>query len=190
MINLELSTILTNLAEINKSKNDDLKTVINLTVAARTIRDYPGFIEDAYSCGILGRLPGIDPYSFELIKEYFEKGKISEYEKIRALYSDDLINFVRMSGLGKKRIFKIYEILEVTDIDDLRDKLINKNSIKFILDYPGLGNGFINQVHIERMLETIKYFEKIRNFTPRGYIENLLEKILESLDKVKGNQKN
>ncbi|MCL4378483.1 MAG: hypothetical protein M1409_08930, partial [Actinobacteria bacterium] len=157
MINLELSTILTNLAEINKSKNDELKTVINLTGAARTIRDYPEPIEEAYSAGILEKMPGIDRYSFELIKEYFEKGKISEYEKIRALYSDDLINFVRMSGLGKRRVFKIYEILQVSDIDDLKDKLIDKNSIKYILKYPDLEKDFINPIHIERMLETVKY---------------------------------
>jgi DNA polymerase (family X) len=185
MINLELSTILTNLAEINKSKNDDLQTVMDLTGAARTIRDYPGFIEEAYSAGILENIPGIDRYSFELIKEYFEKGKISEYEKIKTLYSDDLISFVRMSGLGKRRIFKIYEILQVSDIDDLKDKLIDKGSIKYILDYPDLGKDFINPIHIERMLETVKYFEKIRNFTPRGYIENLIDRIKGGLSEIK-----
>jgi DNA polymerase (family 10) len=185
MVNLELAKILTNLAEINKSLTDDFKVVMNLTTAARTIRDYPGDIKELYLKGKLENLPGINQKSFELIREYFETGKIQAYEETRSVYSDDLINFVRMSGLGKRRVFKIYEILQVNNIDDLKNKLFDKNIDKYIVNYPGLEKGFINSLHIERMIEAINYFEKTRDLVPRWHIENFVGKITGSLMKIK-----
>ncbi len=185
MVNLELAKILTNLAEINKSLTDDFKVVMNLTTAARTIRDYPGDIKELYLKGKLENLPGINQKSFELIGEYFETGKIQAYEETRSVYSDDLINFVRMSGLGKRRVFKIYEILQVNNIDDLKNKLFDKNIDKYIVNYPGLEKGFINSLHIERMIEAINYFEKTRDLVPRWHIENFVGKITGSLMKIK-----
>jgi DNA polymerase (family X) len=185
MINLELAKILTNLAEINKSLTDDFKVVMSLTAAARTIRDYPGDIKELYLKGKLENLPGIDQKSFELIGEYFKTGKIQAYEETRSVYSDDLINFVRMSGLGKRRVFKVYEILQVNNIDDLKNKLFDKNIDKYIENYPDLEKGFINSLHIERMLEAINYFEKTRDLVPGWHIENFIGKITGSLMKVK-----
>ena len=54
--NLKLANALANLAEIYKQKSEGTKTAIELNVAARTVRDYPGNISDAYNRGFIASL--------------------------------------------------------------------------------------------------------------------------------------
>jgi len=111
MINLKLSSILTTIAEVSKFQTGEQKIVINLSRAARTIRDFKGSIAEAFKSGILEKTPGIDSFSYGIIKEYFETGSIKLFEKIKEKYPEDLIKIVRLSGIGTKRVFNIYEKL-------------------------------------------------------------------------------
>ena len=51
MINLKLSSLLTAISELSRLKSNGSKTVINLTHAARTIRDFEGDIYEAFLKG-------------------------------------------------------------------------------------------------------------------------------------------
>ena len=83
MINLKLSSILTTIAEISKFKPGEKEIVMNLSRATRTIRDYENDITDAYKEGLLEKMPGIDPFSYAMIKEYFETGSIRLFDQIK-----------------------------------------------------------------------------------------------------------
>ena len=113
MINLKLSTILTTIAEISKFDLDADRSVLNLSKAARTIRDFEGDISEQYEQGTLKSLPGIDEFAFRLIDEYFKKGKIKALEDIKEKYSEELLKVIRISGIGTKNAFHVYEKLHV-----------------------------------------------------------------------------
>ena len=120
MINLKLANILTDIAEIKKSGTDDKNMSLNLTVAARTLRDSPERIDKIYSSGRIKELVGIEGSAYKLIREYLETGNIWLYEEIKYKYSEDLIRLIRISGLGKKRMFKIYDAFSVKSLEDLK----------------------------------------------------------------------
>ena len=178
MINLRLSTIFANMAELSKNREGSAKTVIDFTRAARSIRDFPGDLEEAYQEGTLKNLPGIIPEMYALLSEYFEKSRIKLYEQLKGDYSEELIKFIRISGLGKKRIFAIYDILSAKDLTELREKINQEDIFKKILEAPGLEEGLINKTHLERLVHSLDYYESSSRLFPKGYIDFFIGKII------------
>lgn len=183
--NLKLATTLANLAEIYKQKSDGTKAAIDLNVAARTVRDYPGNIFDAYNRGFIASLPGIDETAYELIEEFFETGRIKLYDEIRGQYPDELIKFIRISGLGKKRIFKLYELLDLKSMSDLRQKVHETGIYKLILENTSLGKEPINEIQIKRLIDSVDYYYCIKGLTPRGFLEFFIESIMNEFGRIK-----
>ena len=185
MVNFKLGTILANLAEVSKQKDTDPERVMDYTRAARTIRDYPGEIEMAYSDGTLKKLPGISSDVYAILDEYFRTGRINEYDELKELYSEELIMFIRISGLGKRRIFKIYDILGIKDLENLRESIIDKSIYKKVLEEPSLEKGFITRAHLDRLAASLDYFESTANLYPKGYIDFFIERLKESIFQLK-----
>jgi len=183
--NLKLATTLANLAEIYKQKSKGTRSAIDLNVAARTVRDYPGNIFDAYNRGFIINLPGIDEMSYGLIKEFFETGRIKLYDEIRAQYPDELIKFIRISGLGKKRIFKLYELLDSKSMSDLREKVHENGIYKLILENTALDDEPVNEIQIKRLIDSVDYYYSIEGLTPRGFLDFFIEDILNEFGGIK-----
>jgi DNA polymerase (family 10) len=178
MMNLKLSTIFANMAELSKNREGSAKTVIDFTRAARSIRDFPGDLEEAYQEGALKNLPGIIPEMYALLSEYFEKSRIKLYEQLKGDYSEELIKFIRISGLGKKRIFAIYDILGAKDLTELKEKIDQEDIFKKILGTPNLEEGLINKTHLERLVHSLDYYESSSRLFPKGYIDFFISKII------------
>lgn len=183
--NLKLATTLANLAEIYKQKSEGTKAAIDLNVAARTVRDYPGNIFDAYNRGFIASLPGIDETVYELIKEFFETGRIKLYDEIRGQYPDELIKFIRISGLGKKRIFNLYELLDLKSMSDLRQKVHETGIYKLILENTSLDKEPVNEIQIKRLIDSVDYYYCIEGLTPRGFLEFFIESIMNEFGRMK-----
>jgi DNA polymerase (family 10) len=162
MINFKLATVLTNLAEIYKLKPADKNIVISMNLAARTLRDYEGDLIEDYSSGKLKKLPGMSHEAYKLIKEYLDSGKIKRYEEIKSIYSEEMIQIIRMSGLGQRRMFEIYKILNVRNVEQLRDKLFDEDICRDILNNNEIDRDIINELYIKRLHKTIKYYEETR----------------------------
>ena len=178
MMNLKLSTVFANMAELSKNREGSAKTVIDFTRAARSVRDFPDDLEDAYRDGTLKNLPGIIPEMYALLSEYFEKGRIALYEELKGDYSEELIKFIRISGLGKKRIFAIYDILGAKDLVELKEKINQEDIFKKILGSPNLEEGLITQTHLERLVHSLDYYESSSKLFPKGYIDFFIGKII------------
>lgn len=176
MINLKLASILTTIAEICKYREGEIDTVINLSKAARTIRDYQDDISDAFYNGSIRSMPGIDDYAYGLVREYFESGKISVFEEIKEKYSEELVKIIRLSGIGAKRVFDIYSKIGILTYDELKEFFSNNTDLlKTSKDYD------INPVYIERIIFCIDYFESIKGRYPRWQVNICLDKILQKL---------
>jgi len=185
MINLKLANILTDIAEIKKSSPDDKNMLLGLITAARTLRDNPESIEKIYSSEKLGRPISIDEPACKLIKEYLDTGSIGLYEELKSKYSEDLIRLVRISGLGKKRMFKIYDTFNIKSLEDLKDKLVDNNRIANVLAEAGSGKDKAGESYTERLKQSLDYMESIRGMFPRWQVEVYLDEIKNSLYKIK-----
>ncbi|TET16070.1 MAG: PHP domain-containing protein [Actinobacteria bacterium] len=185
MINLKLANILTAIAEIKKSSPDDKNILLGLIIAARTLRDNPESIEKIYSSGKLRELTGMEEPAYKLIKEYLDTGSIGLYEELKSKYSENLIRLVRISGLGKKRMFKIYDTFNIKSLEDLKDKLVDNNRIANVLAEGGSGKNKAGESYTERLKQSLDYMESIRGMFPRWQVELYLDEIKNSLYKIK-----
>ena len=173
MINLKLATILTTIAEISKFDSATDKSILNLSKAARTIRDFEGDVSELYDKGTLKSLPGIDDYAFNLIEEYFTKGHIKILEDTKKKYSEELLKIVRISGIGTKNAFSVYEALQVKDLEELKKLLSDKNKIEAISCRKNISLNFLNRVAC-----AINYFEDTNQRSPRWYALNISKRII------------
>lgn len=189
MINLELANILTDIAEINKSRTDNNDMSLRLTIASRTIRDNPERIDKVFRNGRLRELVGIEDLSYGLIKEYLETGSIRIYEEIIQKYSADLIKLIRISGFGKRTLFKIYDALSIKNLEDLRDRLEEGIRIRNVISEITPGNNTVAGTYIERLKFSLDYIESIKGISPRWEVENYLDELKGSLYRIKDIEK-
>jgi DNA polymerase (family X) len=166
MISLKLADIFTNLAEVKKSVAGEKAAVLSLMMAARTLRDDPGIIEEILKGKSPGSSVGIDKYCYGLITEYLDKGSIGEYKGFSTSYSEDLVRFIRMTGLGRKRIFSIYDQFSIKDMEDLKSVFMDRDAAEVAVSSK-LGKDVLNPLFAERIKWSIKYFDSIRKMIPR-----------------------
>jgi len=166
MISLKLADIFTNLAEVKKAEPDGENKVLSLMRAARTLRDDPGTVENIIRGDDPDSLDGIDDYCYGLITEYLDRGSIAEYERFSTSYSEDLVRFIRMTGLGRKRVFSIYDNFSIKDMEGLKDVFLGADASEISYS-AGLKKDVLNPLFAERIQRSIEYFDSIRGSTPR-----------------------
>lgn len=179
MDGIRLATIFSNIAEVYK-KTQSREKVFRLNVAARTIRDHPALIEDAYRAGSLLEMDGIDLNAAEMISEYIETGTIGLYEKIKSHYSEELIRFIRMSGLGSTRMFGLYEIFDIEDTEKLKEVLYDPRILQKA-EKLGIDRDTLSEIHLERLKSTVSFYEKTYKKIARGYMRMFLPRIEKAL---------
>ena len=187
MINLNLANILTNIAEVKKSKPDNKPEVLSLMKASRTLRDNPEVVDKIFNGMGTEDLVGIDDYCHGLVREYFEKGNISEYEQFVTKYSEDLVKFIRVTGLGRKRIFKIYDHFGIGDLKDLKNVFMTGDGKKwttFKSKSKGLEGDTINQLFFDRIQRSLEYYISLEGLNPRWPVEFYTKTILEHLNRM------
>lgn len=182
MISLELADIFTNLVEVKKAEPDSRDSIMSLMRAARTLRDDPSVMESILKGKAPEGMKSIDEYSRGLITEYLGKGSISEYEEYSSLYSDDLIRFIRVTGLGRKRMLSIYDGLNIKDMEDLKD--IFMGSAVDAVKAAGLDKDILNPLFAERIQKSVEYLQSIKELVPRWPAQYYAGKMLEDIEKM------
>ncbi|HJX02125.1 MAG TPA: PHP domain-containing protein [Candidatus Humimicrobiaceae bacterium] len=189
MINLRLANILSDIAEVNKSRTDDRNISLHLTIAARSIRDNPERVDKTFAEGKLKDLVGIQGLPYDLIKEHLETGSIGLYEEIKQKYSQDLIRLMRISGFGKKMLFKTYDALNIKTLEDLKEKLNEGAAISGVLAGITSGKDTTIKTYVERLKLSLDYIESIKGMSPRWEVENYVDEIKNSLNRIKDIEK-
>lgn len=185
MINLKLANILMDIAEIKKADSKDRNIPVKFITASRTLRDDPEIIEKINAGTKLKELAGMEESACMLVKEYINTGKIRLYEELRSGYSREMIRFIRVSGLGKKRIFKIYDALNIKSLEELKDRLTDSRRFSNFLQGIDLFKGRGGKFYVQRLKKSIDYLESIRGRFPRWQVEFYMDKIKNSLGKLK-----
>jgi DNA polymerase (family 10) len=185
MINLKLANILLDIAEIKKADSKDKNIPVKFITASRTLRDYPEIIEKINSGVRLEGLAGMEEPACTMVKEYLNTGKIRFYEEIRSKYSEEMLRFIRISGLGKKRIFKIYDIFNIKSLEELKDRLDDSRRFSGFLKGIGLFKDRDGKFYMQRLRKSLEYMESIKGRFPRWQVEFYLDKIKNGLCKIK-----
>ena len=125
----------------------------------------------------------LDRIENELIQPEFQE-TIEEYEKFVSSYSEDLVKFIRITGLGKKRIFAIYDHFNIKNFQDLQD-IFGKEKESFdFRDNPELDKDTLNPLFLERIQKSIEYFGSFQGKTPRWPVESFSETIMKSISSL------
>jgi DNA polymerase (family 10) len=113
----ELFTKTANLLEIQGANRFRVRAYRN---AAITIQNAPESLADLIAQGAdLAELPGIGRDLASKIREIVKTGKFSLLLEIEKQIPEDLADLMKISGLGAKRIKKLYDKLKIISLKDL-----------------------------------------------------------------------
>jgi DNA polymerase (family 10) len=103
--------------------------------AARALEALPSDLEEMIESKELLEIPGIGKSLFNHVKEMLETGTFGEYEDLKKSVPPGLLEILRVSGMGPKKVKAVYEKLGVTNVIEL-EKAANDDRIS---ELPGFG---------------------------------------------------
>lgn len=124
MHNTEIAQILMEIGEHLEMKGENVFKVKAYEKAAQTITELDKELNDIYKeKGLKGleEIPGVGPSIAEKIEELIKTGKSKYYEKLKKKAPVDLGELMKVEGLGPKGIQKLYEELDVTNLEELTE---------------------------------------------------------------------
>lgn len=87
--------------------------------AARAVRALSSDVRAALTDGALAESPGIGPATLEIVKELVASGRSSLLEDLKEHTPPDLVEMLRISGLGVAKVRQLHDLLGVDSLDDL-----------------------------------------------------------------------
>ncbi|MFA5175767.1 MAG: DNA polymerase/3'-5' exonuclease PolX [Candidatus Nanoarchaeia archaeon] len=156
MLNLEISRIFYEIADILEIKEVEWKPRAYRN-AARSIESLTKDVKEIYKNeGLKGlqEIPGIGEALALKIEEYIKTGKIHEYEKLKSSMPKGFSELMNVSGLGPKKIRKLYKELDIKNVSDLQ-KAIQKRKLENLY-----GFGEKTEENIFKSIELLKESKK------------------------------
>ncbi len=147
---------------------------------ARLIRDMPTDIEEMLSTGKLAKTPGIGKSSLAKIEEFVTKGTITAHQQLLKKIPSELLELLKIPGVGPKGVKALYENLQVKSMKDLK-KVLSKN---LVAELPGFGE--------KKAAAIAKGIEFLEKSTGRILLDEALEAselVGEFLEKLSGIKK-
>ncbi len=87
--------------------------------AARTVETFPGDLAEAVASGALAKVKGIGPATLEVVRECLATGRSSLLDGLRGDVAPDLVQMLRIGGMGSAKIRAVQDQLGVTTLDGL-----------------------------------------------------------------------
>ena len=195
MENKGIADIFTAIADILDIEGENPFRVRSYRNAARTIEDLSQSLESMVKTGMnLEEIPGIGKSIREKIEEIISTGKCRFLEELRAQVPAGLTEFLKLEGLGPKKVKVLYDQLGVDSVDRLEKaaqagRLRNlagmglkteEKILKSIEKYrAGVGRfklsvGFI---YAQALLEYLKGVPGVRRLDPAGSFRRRKETI-------------
>lgn len=171
---LEEIGILLRLAGANEFK------AIAFDRAARTIEGLQEDIADIINDKKLTSIKGIGKSIAQDIYTYAETGNIPVLDDLKNKVPEGLIKWLSISGLGPKKIYKIHSELNITEIDELKDKCKDGS----VASLSGMG-----AKSAEKILKSIEWMEQ---FSERCHLDeamHIADAMVESLSGLDGVQR-
>ena len=110
--------------------------------AALNISELSEDVEERAERDDLTEIPGVGKDLAAKVREYIETGKVGEYEKLSKTVPLEVIELLRIQGLGPKTLSLLFKELKVRSLQDLEKALEGKE----ILGFKGLGEKKIQDI--------------------------------------------
>lgn len=145
--NSEISRIFQNMADLLEIKGDNPFRIRAYRRASESIANFSVSVEDMVNDDReLTDIDGIGDDLAAKIQEFIDNGEVQAYEELKEEIPIQLLDMLRLPGIGPKKIQKIYEELGIDNLDDLKTAAENKEIQKL--------DGFGNKT-VEKILEGI-----------------------------------
>ncbi|GAB5407713.1 MAG: DNA polymerase/3'-5' exonuclease PolX [Balneolaceae bacterium] len=148
--------------------------------ASQTISGLDEDINEYINNKNLTDIKGIGKSIAQDIYLFAETGRMPVFDALQEKVPVGLIKWLDISGLGPKNILKIHEQFGITEIDELKELILNGELAKL----PGLGGK-----SAEKIAKSIEWMEKFDERCRLDEATNIAEAIFESLKDLEGVQK-
>jgi len=175
MKNKEVAQILDEIATLLEIKGENKYKIAAYQEAARRIENLPEDIEKLFRQGKLYQIKGIGESIGQKIKEYLTTGKVTYLEELRREIPPEILELLKIPGIGPKLAYRLYTELGIKDIDSL-EKAAREGKIRLL---PRLGPKVEQNI-----LEAIKEYREKQNVPeriPLGVALPLTEEIVNYL---------
>ena len=144
MQNAEIARLLSDVADLLEISAGNPFKVRAYRNAARTVADHPDPIAELVSGGEfdITELPGIGGGIAKEITALVETGTLPQRQQLVATLPPGLLDLLRISGLGPKRVKLFHEQLKVNSVADLKDALEKG----LIASLPGFGPKLLEKI--------------------------------------------
>jgi len=120
MTKSEIAAVLEEVAALLELKGENPFKIRAYTNAARSLETFGGNIPNLQDEEALSKIPGIGKSIAEKIKELAAIGSLKYLEELRTQFPAAILELFSISGLGAKKIKALYEQLQVSSIEQLR----------------------------------------------------------------------
>jgi DNA polymerase (family X) len=120
MTKSEIAAVLEEVAALLELKGENPFKIRAYTNAARSLETFGGNISNLQDEEGLSKIPGIGKSIAEKIKELAATGSLKYLEELRTEFPAAILELFSISGLGAKKIKALYEQLQVSSIEQLR----------------------------------------------------------------------
>src|SRR3954451_7435586 len=120
MRNAEIALHFDELADLYELDGAIVHRVVAYRNAAKAIRESTASIEEMTHAGTVTSVPGIGKTLEEKLQTLFETGVIPSAERLKAKYPPGLIEVTRLPGFGAKKARKLFDVLGVASLEDLK----------------------------------------------------------------------
>lgn len=119
MKNKEVAQILDEIATLLEIKGENKYKIAAYEEAARRIENLTEDIEELFKEGKLNQIKGIGESIGQKIKEYLTTGEITYLEELKKEIPPELLELLKIPGIGPKLAYRLYTELGIKDIDSL-----------------------------------------------------------------------
>ncbi len=122
--NSEIAQIFNEVADLLEIEGANQFRVRAYRNAARTIEGYPDRVYKMVASGApIDDLSGIGEDLAKKIEEIVNTGNLVMLEELQSRTPQSLVKLLDISGLGPKRVQKLYQELDITNVEELREAL-------------------------------------------------------------------
>jgi DNA polymerase (family 10) len=116
----QIAEILAQIATLLELKGENPFKIRAYDNAARSLETFGGNLGDLQDEEALAKIPGIGKSIAEKIKELAVTGTLKYFEELRAAFPAEILELFSIPGLGAKKIKALYEQLQISSIEQLR----------------------------------------------------------------------
>ncbi len=178
MNNREIAETFEKVADMLAIRGDQIHRIVAYRRAAENIRELNRDLNTILSEGNLTSIPGIGATLAEKIEEMLTTGHLAFYDRLAEEIPPELVQMLKVEGLGPKRVKQIYDSMGITDLDQL-SKAAQEGGLRQL---PGMGAK--SEVRIIAGIEALARHGDSR--TPLGVAWPVANQMVEQLRELAG----